>query len=277
MDTGFLHTDVQADFSRARRRRVLGRLARRLRGQPNDFNVILPFEEVVAALGEVGRRDAGFQSIPLDAIVGTVERSGNFDRGFNPTTAHTRPRWERIARAERLGERMPPISVFAIGDLYFVRDGHHRVSVARARGATQIDAYVTEVRTRLGADPHISVSDLPLKQHERVFLERVPLSPEARRRVRVSDPWDYAKLAEGVEAWSFRAAQDHGRLVSREETAEAWYREDYLPVVEALHEADMIGRGTETDAYMRVVTERYRLLRTHEWSDQVLDRLRPEL
>jgi hypothetical protein len=84
---------------------------------------------------------------------------------------------------------MPPISVYRVGELHFVRDGHHRVSVARALGRTHIDAYATKVTTRVGAQGTIRAADLPLKSHERVFLERVPLTPEQRDRVRLSDAW----------------------------------------------------------------------------------------
>jgi hypothetical protein len=275
--TGLSSQDAQDDFNRARRRRALSQLAARLRGEPSDVNLILPFEEVVAALGQTGRTELGLRTIPLDSIVGSVDRTRDFDRSFRPTSGRPRERWERIAGAQRRGEAMPPISVYRIGDLHFVRDGHHRVSVARALGRTEIDAYVTEVHTRVGADGGISIGDLPLKSHERVFLERVPLPPEARARVRLSDPWRYAELAEGVEAWGFRAMQNLGELMSREQVAEAWYRHEYLPVVETLREAELIGRGTEAEAYIRVVTERYRLMRTHDWNEDILARLRSQL
>src|SRR5918912_595858 len=108
-----------------------------------------------------------------------------------------------MADAQRRGQDMPPISVYRIGDLHFVRDGHHRVSVARAQGRTHIDAYVTEVETRVRPD-EIRLADLPLKGHERVFRERVPLSQAEFEEVRLSDPWNYGALAEGVEAWGFR-------------------------------------------------------------------------
>lgn len=277
MDTGFPASDAQTDFTRARRERALARLTARLRGEPSDFDVILPFEEVVAELGWAGQRSLGLQSIPLDSIVGTVDRSKDFDREFRPTSGKVRGRWQRIAEAQRRGRDMPPISVFRVGDMHFVKDGHHRVSVARAQGRTHIDAYVTEVQTRVGVDSAIRPADLPLKGHERLFQERVPLSPEASQRVRPSDPWDYGALAEGVEAWGMRAIQARGEFMSREEVAEAWYRDDYLPVVTMLHEAGLIEGGNETDMYMRVVSERYRLMRTHEWSEQILTELRPKL
>ena len=98
------------------------------------MNVILPFEEVVAALGRRGERRLGLQAIALDSIVGTVDRGREFDRSFRPTIGRVRTRWERIATAQRRGEAMPPIDVYRIGELHFVKDGHHRVSVARALG-----------------------------------------------------------------------------------------------------------------------------------------------
>jgi hypothetical protein len=277
MDTGFPASDAQTDFTRARRERALARLTARLRGESSDFGVILPFEEVVAELGWAGQRSLGLHSIPLDSIVGTVDRSKEFDRAFRPTSGSVRGRWQRIAEAQRRGRDMPPISVYRIGDLHFVKDGHHRVSVARAQGRTHIDAYVTEVQTTVPLEAGMRPADLPLKGHQRLFQERVPLSPEARKRVRPSDPWDYGKLAEGVEAWGFRAIQARGELMSREEVADAWYRDDYLPVVTTLREAGLASDRNETDMYMRVVSERYRLMRTHEWSEEILSELRPQL
>jgi hypothetical protein len=276
-ETGLPGTDAQFDFDRTRRRRVLSRLTARLRGEPSDVNVILPFEEVVQALGRRGERSLGLQTIPLESIVGTVDRGREFDRRFRPTSGRVRPRWERIAAAQRRGQSMPPIEVYRIGELHFVRDGHHRVSVARALGHSHIDAYVTEVITAVPPDQQIRLKDLPLKSHQRLFYERVPLPPEARKRIELSDEWRYAGLAEGVEAWGFRAIQAGGEFMTREQVAEAWFREEYEPVVEMLREADLIGRGTETEAYMRVATLRYLILRTHEWDDEVIERLRSEL
>ena len=179
-DTGFPTSDAQFDFSRARRRRALSRLANRVRGEPGDVMAILPFEEVVEALGRRGERNLGLQTIEIDSIVGTVDRSREFDRSFRPTSGRVRTRWERIAEAQRRGQPMPPIHVYRIGDLHFVKDGHHRVSVARAMGQDKIDAYVTEVITEVDPEQGIRLADLPLKSHERLFFERVPLPPEAQ-------------------------------------------------------------------------------------------------
>jgi hypothetical protein len=273
--TGFPSADAQDDFSRARRSQLLAELGRRLRRDPDDVALILPFDEVVEALGMVGEVPLGLETVPLDSIVGTVDRTRDFDRGFRPTTPRVRGRWQRIAAAQRRGESFPPISVYRIGDLHFVRDGHHRVSVAKSLGRDDIDAYVTQVRTRIGTGDELRLADLPLKSHERLFSERVPLSPEQLERVRPSDPWDYGGVAEAVEAWGFRLMQERREYVTREEVARLWYEHDFLPIVETLREGEFIGPSeTPGDAYMRVVTARYELLRTHEWSGDILDRLR---
>ncbi len=272
--TGFPSADAQDDFSRARRSQLLAELGRRLRREPDDVALILPFDEVVEALGMVGEVQLGLQTIPLDSIVGTVDRTRDFDRGFRPTTPRVRGRWQRIAAAQRRGESFPPISVYRVGDLHFVRDGHHRVSVAKSLGREDIDAYVTQVRTRIGTGEALRLADLPLKGHERLFSERVPLDPEQGARVRPSDPWDYGRLAEGVEAWGFRVMQERREYMDREEVARLWYEDEFLPVVEMLREGGFIRPSeTEADAYTRVVSARYELLRTHEWSGDILDRL----
>jgi hypothetical protein len=276
-DTGLPSADAQFDFSRARRRRALARLSARLR-RADDVNHILPFEEVVQALGRVGERPLGLQVIPLDSIIGTVDRSREFDRGFRPTSPRVRERWQRINLAQRKGEAMPPIDVYRIGELHFVKDGHHRVSVAHALGHRDIEAYVTEVLTQLGADRKIRLRDLPLKSHERLFFERVPLPDEARQRIHLSDEWRYAALAEAVEAWAFRASQARGQELSRPEAAEAWFRDEYEPVVAMLREAQLVPKGvSDTEAYMKVAHLRYLILRTHEWTDEVIDAIRRDL
>jgi hypothetical protein len=262
--------DAQHDFLRARRRATVSRLATRLRLEPSDVEMILPYEEVIEALGFVSEHQAGLQVVPIAAIVGTVNRGSDFDRRFRPTSGRVRGRWERIATATRRGESLPPVDLYRVGEIYFVRDGHHRVSVACALGHEEIDAYVTDVVTRVGADRAISFSDLPLKSHERVFFERVPLPADARGEIELSNPWDYALLAEGVEAWSFRTIQDRGEPLGRVESARLWLETEYRPVVAMLREAQLISGTTATEAYMRIASERYRLLRTHRWSEDVL-------
>ena len=273
-DTGFPVADAENDFTRMRRQQVLSRLSTWLRREPDDVNIMLPFDEVVEALGWVTERRIGLHTIRLDSIVGSVDRTRDFDRRFRPTSARVRERWQRLALAARRGESVPPIDVYRVGDLHFVVDGHHRVSVAHAMGLELIDANVTEVVTRIDAHGIRHRGDLIVKDYRRLFLERVPLTGEARASVVLADPWDYAKLGEHVEAWGFRLMQDEGVFLDRATVARRWYSEEYQPVVELLRQADMVGARPETEAYMWVAGERYRLIRNHRWDHDVIDTLR---
>jgi hypothetical protein len=273
-ETGFPRADVADEFLRVRRRQAIARIARWLRRAPDDVNVIMPLDEVLDALGRRGERRLGLQTIRLDRIVGTVDSSHDFDRRFRPTNGRVRERWERLALAQRRGEAIPPIEVYQVGDMYFVQDGHHRVSIAMAEGAKTIDAFVTEVRTQVPAAGLRGRRDLMFKGYERIFRARVPLSAVAMAKIIVTDPWSYAELGEAVEAWGYRRMQDTGQFSDRAETARHWFAEEYQPVVRMMRDADLIGQRTEAEAYLRVATERYRLILAHEWSDEIVERLR---
>ena len=276
-DTGFPRADVENDFLRVRRRQVLSRLAYRLRREPDDVSLILPFHDVVSALGQRSERELGLQTIKLDTIVGTVDSQRDFDRHFRPTSGRVRERWERLALAQRRGEAIPPIDVYRIDQMHFVKDGHHRVSIAMAARQTVIDAYVTEVLTAIPASGIRARRDLPMKNYERLFRSRVPLPPQAYAKIVFADPWCYAELGEGVEAWGYRCMQAERKFLDREQVARRWWSEEYLPVVRMLNAADLVGSRTEAEAYLRVARERYRLMRTHEWSDEIIARLRSEI
>src|SRR5918993_5302325 len=266
-DTGFPVQDARDDFLRARRRAAMSSIRRRLHGRNATYDVLLPFDEVVAALGRRGERDLGEQVIDVDSVVGSVDRSTGFDRLFRPISDEPERRFQRIDVALRRGEEMPAIDVYRVGDVHFVIDGHHRVAVARALGWKTINAHVTEVLTAVGADRDLRLEDLPVKGHERVFAERAPLPPRMRERLELRSADDYGVLAEMVEAWAFRWAQLRGELPDRQRAAEAWFTQEYEPAVELLRQAGLLVGGSETEAYLRLSGERYRLLRTHSWDD----------
>ena len=144
--TGSSAIDAERAFARAARGRRRAALARRLRRAPADSGRLCVFaqHQVSRARTRVGARGA-IREIPIDAINGTLEpsRAAMFDCCFRPA-ARARSRWERVWLAEHHGATLPPISVVAVGDGYAVRDGHHRVSVAKARGAVSIDATIDD-------------------------------------------------------------------------------------------------------------------------------------
>ena len=160
-----LEEQVDVDFTRARRRALFRRLMSRLRDGPASDG--LPcFEDLRQKLGAVGGIRVGRRVVRVEQIAGSVGRSSEFDPVFLPTKASVGERWKRIDRAFHRGEELPPVSLYKIGDSYFVADGNHRVSVARYHGVEWIDAEVTEFRAsvrdgeivlRAGARPRLRI------------------------------------------------------------------------------------------------------------------------
>jgi hypothetical protein len=138
-----LNEQVDSDFTRARRRAFLRRVLARLRDGPSSHQ-LLSFDEVRRALLANNRIHLGTKVVEVEKIVGTVGRRRDFDRSFLPTRASAEERWKRIDRAFHRTEDLPPVSLYKIGDSYFVLDGNHRVSVARYHGIQTIEATVTE-------------------------------------------------------------------------------------------------------------------------------------
>ncbi|ATD70395.1 MULTISPECIES: hypothetical protein [Gordonia] len=274
-DTGFPDADAGNDFARLRRQAERARLAQWFMRQPADVNTILPFDEVVAALGATGKTVLGLQVVEVSSIVGSVDRTKDFDRYFRPTSSRLRERWQRIAAAQRRGESVPPVQLYRVGSMHFVIDGHHRVSIAIARNLTTVDAYVTEIHTRISPEGINAPSDLILKDHRRLFLSRVPLEGAQAEAITLTDPFDYAELAESVEAWGFRLSQEIGEFLSRTEVARRWFGEEFLPVVRMARRAGLRDDLTsDAELYMWVACERYRLVRRHIWDEKVFDELR---
>ncbi|WP_328857622.1 chromosome partitioning protein ParB [Williamsia herbipolensis] len=274
-DTGFPDADAENDFSRLRRQAELARLSAWFTRAPADVNTILPFDEVVTALGRTGETAPGLVVVEVSSIVGSVDRTRDFDRYFRPTSTRVRARWQRLAAAQRRGEAMPPIVLYRVGSMHFVVDGHHRVSIAIARHLKTIDAYVTEIHTRISPDGISAPSDLLLKDHRRLFLARVPLQGKQAEAITVADPFDYAELAENVEAWGFRLSQEVGEFLGRGEVARRWFGEEFLPVVRMARRAEVLPRVTsDAELYMWLACERYRLVRKHIWDESIIDELR---
>ena len=141
ISTGNTVMDAQRAFDKASRAARRHTLATRMRRRCIECSRLAVYD------GRTRRpaRETGIREIPLDQISATVEpsRAAQFDRWFRPNAKKTRGRWERLWIAEQRGEVIPPINVIEIGGEYAVLDGHHRVSVARARGALTIDAVIT--------------------------------------------------------------------------------------------------------------------------------------
>jgi hypothetical protein len=252
---------------------IAGLASRVLRKESADRKA-LAFQEVVDALGLVDEVALGIQLIPVDRIVGSVDKVRDFDPKFRPRTGRNRQRWERIAEAARRGESLPPIDVYQVGEMYFVRDGHHRVSVYRALELSTIEADVRLVRTVVEPDEVRSHSDLAVRELRRLFIQRVPLGKAGRRALVLSDAERYPWLAEMVEAWAARLMFAEGQVLERAQAAKRWYAEEFVPVVEMIQQGELMEkRETPADAYLRAATERYSIFRNHAWSPDVIAEL----
>jgi len=137
-------------YRRARRQATIQRLISIIKHIPN---CLLALEEVATILPLNSGHHAFISSVPVRAIVGTVGRYHDFDRDFNPTRENTRERWERISKALFQGVVLPPVELYKVGQVYFVKDGNHRVSVAKHQGIGYLDAIVTELVTDVPVEP----------------------------------------------------------------------------------------------------------------------------
>jgi nucleotide-binding universal stress UspA family protein len=209
------------------------------------------------------------RDIPLAAIVGSVGRATDFTRDFLPRNESDADRWARVKAAIVSQEGVPPIEVYQIGQTYFVLDGNHRVSVARELGTGYIQAYVTEVQTRVPLEPDVSLDDLIVKSEYADFLDRTRLDEQRPGcDLAMSVPGQYAALEEQIATQQATLALERGGEIGFEAAAADWYDAVYLPVVHAIRDQgilhDFPGR-TEADLYVWLAEYRAELEQALGW------------
>lgn len=251
------------DFADARRKAFWRRVVSRLTGQSND---LLPFDEVFKRLPVKGQRSLGLQTVPIDLIVGSVGRYRDFDRAFFPRQSQTRHRWVSVGVALHQEVGLPAVELYKIGGAYFVKDGNHRVSVARENGQLEIDAEVIEIAVAVPITADTNLDDLIVKQEYASFLENTGLAsvrPEAA--VELTLPGQYEKLSQHISVHCWYLGQRKGGEVSFQEAAASWYDDVYLPLVEIIRENGIVrefpGR-TEADLYLWIAEHRWYLRET---------------
>ncbi len=255
MDSNDLvYSAVLRDFQEARRRAALEDLKARLTGKSDD---LLSYEEVQALVLPDESTSRGLQEIPLDAIVGSVGRYRDFTRSFLPRLESNKHRWANVKLRALYRGGVSPIEVYQLGDVYFVLDGNHRVSVARQLGAETIQAYVTQVHSRVPLSADVHPDELIIKTRYARFLDATALDQSRPGlNLLVTAPGQYRKLEEQIEAFRRRLAQREGRALSGPEAAAAWYDAVYLPVAQIIRERDLLSLfagHTETDLFIWVL------------------------
>ena len=246
-----------SSFSRAHRKEMYHRLARVVRGSPP---APLPsFNDMRSRLHLFQQTYAGLQTIDVDKIVGTVDRSDDFDRDFLPRSPQTRERWERLERAfPSLG--FPPITADQVGDVYFVIDGNHRVALAKQKGAEFIDAEVTEIHTDIEIDEDIDFERIIYLEQARRFMQQSGLErSRPMARIDFSRPQGFVELLDVVKAHGYDLMMEKGTVLEPHEIAADWYDRVYLPAVESIrweNLLDLESGSTEGDLFLWVLQRR---------------------
>jgi nucleotide-binding universal stress UspA family protein len=257
---------IVEDFHRARRHAALEQLFARLTGQSTE---LLSYEDVRQMLRAKRSSREELKEIPLDAIVGSVGRYADFTRSFLPKQDNIQRRWVRVKQAVTSLEGVPPIRVYQIGEVYFVLDGNHRVSVARELGASYIEAYVTKLETKVPLSPDDEPDDLVLKAEYADFLERTHLDelrPQADLSATV--PGQYHALAEHIEVHRHFMGLEQQREIPYQEAVTHWYDKVYMPVVHLIRRQGILKEfpdRTETDLYLWLADHRAELARELGW------------
>jgi len=214
---------------------------------------LLSFEDVRQRLRLHDERYLGLQDIPIDKIVGSVGRYKDFTRSFLPRTNAIRSRWQRLDAMARGPEGFPPIEVYKVGEVYFVSDGNHRVSVARQLGMETIESYVTELPTAVPFDADTQPDDLMIKEGYADFLRRTRLDIlRPGSEVILTEPARYRQIFEHIQVHKYFMGLELKRNPTWDEAVVSWYDNVYMPLIALIREYDVLNQfpgRTEADLY----------------------------
>ncbi|HSM70392.1 MAG TPA: universal stress protein [Anaerolineales bacterium] len=269
------------DFQSARQKAAVQEILARVTGKSTE---LLSYDEVAEKLKLHARMERGIQNIPLDAIVGSVGRNTEFTRTFLPRSESDQQRWALVKTAMERNMGLPPIEVYKVGEVYFVIDGNHRVSIARREGYKSIEAHVIEVQTDIKLTPDIQPDDLIIKAEHAEFLD-VTRIHELRPNVdlTVTIPGQYEKMLKEIYVRKFLLERDMKGTVPFQDAVEAWYENDYIPLAETIRDRGLLhwfSDRTITDLYIWISENRAELEKELGWdiqsdiiaTDLILDR-----
>lgn len=253
----FTHTQALSDFGKARLRQTLSGIAAFL---TLSHDGLMSFEDAKRLLKPGSERFGGLEEVPIDRIVGSEGRYRDFDRGFLPRREHLKSRWARVDTAYYDDVILPPVQLYLLGGAYFVRDGNHRISVARSRGQQFIDAEVTVLESRLAIEPGMSIEDLKravLDFERRAFIERTDYEHvTGDTSLAFSEPGRYEIVEEHVRVHKYFINQHRTDEIPFREALFSWHGEVYTPVILAIAENGLMrafpGR-TASDLYLFLV------------------------
>ncbi|MBE9523982.1 MAG: universal stress protein [Chloroflexi bacterium] len=256
-----------SDFRRARRKAALKEIVGWLTGKSNE---LLSFEEARQQLKAVGEEARGLHHIPLDAIIGSVGRYSDFTRDFLPRSSAQAGRWATVKSVLRDLDEMPPIQVYQIGEAYFVLDGNHRVSIARQRKATHIQAYITEIHTKVPLSSDTNLNDFILKAEYAEFIEHTAFDEACPlENLSITAPGHYKTLEKHISLHRQTMQENSDSVISSKEATASWFHEVYQPAVDIIQNRGILRsfpNRTETDLYVWIAQHQEALQKTLGWT-----------
>jgi nucleotide-binding universal stress UspA family protein len=269
------------DFQSARLKAEIQEVLARITGRSTQ---LLSYEEVAKKLKLHIRTERGLKTIPLDAIVGSVGRYADFTRTFLPRRDEDQERWSGVKMAMEDQVGVEPIEVYKVGQVYFVIDGNHRVSVARREKFASIEAHVIELKTNMTLTPDVKPDDLIVKAEYAEFLDATHIM-ELRPNVDLSVTacCQYEKLMEQIRVRQYLLQQERQGEVAFEDALREWYDKDYIPLAETIRDRGLLRwfpDRTITDLYLWISENRAALEKDSGWeiqsdiaaTDLILDR-----
>lgn len=252
-----LNTMVDNDFYKARTRALISRIAHIFSSHSED---LMPFEEAKRILQPDSETYAGITTVPVDRIVGSEGRYRDFNRHFLPKKEHLRARWTSVDRTRYQDIILPPVRLYEMGGVYFVRDGNHRVSVARSMGQIEIDAEVTSLQSKIPLGTDMDIQDLKLAviaMEKLDFLEATQyLSVIGEDDLEFSEPGRFDTIREHIAVHKYFLNERETRELNYASALWSWHENVYEPIVLAIREENLLalfpGR-TEGDLYLYLV------------------------
>ena len=242
------------DFDRAFRKAFWRKVTAWLKKEPTT---LLPFYDVRERMPIKGQHYLGLQEVPINRIVGSLGRYRDFDREFLPKQSHTRDRWMNIDRARYEQVDLPPVELYKMGDIYFVKDGNHRVSVAREWEQEYIDAVVIEILIPVPLTPDMNEDDLALQKELAIFLEQTKLdSFDPEVAIVCRNPEQYDILRDHISFHQWLLGEQRKQEVDFPEAAVSWYTNVYKPLVAVIEEQEILivfPKLSATDLYLWLV------------------------
>ncbi|MDR0316031.1 MAG: transcriptional regulator [Treponema sp.] len=245
------------DFSRARGQAILSEIQHFLN---TDKDKLLSFHDVKDILKPKNQVYQGHQVVPIKLVAGSEGRYKDFNKFFLPKADHLRSRWERVDQAHLRDVILPPIQLYEIGGVYFVRDGNHRVSVAKAQNVEFIDAEVTSLATEISIDPSMTTDQLKealIAYEKNIFYEQTSFGKlTGNMTLNFSTPGRYDVIYNHILVHKYFLNEDKEEEIPFSDALVSWYKNVYNPVIAIIKEQWLLvnfpGR-TESDLYVWII------------------------